>query len=88
MNSGHKAYVGFLYLEHTYNNAVVNMFVTLMMNGVRAGRKDNVHGGSGDTCKWKSGFSESVMHWILAHTSVLCLGTFFQSRELGAVLWS
>ena len=51
LNSGHKAYVGFLYLEHTYNNAVMNMFVTLMMNAVRAGRKDNVHGGNGDTCK-------------------------------------
>ena len=27
---GHKAYRGFLYLEHTYNNKVANTFVTLL----------------------------------------------------------
>jgi len=49
LNSGHKAYVGFLYLEHTYNNAVVNMFVKLMMNVVWARQRVNVHYGNGDT---------------------------------------
>ena len=51
LNSGHKAYVGFLYLEHTYNNAVVNMFVKLMMNVVWARQRVNIHYGNGDTCK-------------------------------------
>jgi len=51
-NSGHKAYVGFLYLEHTYNNAVVNMFVKLMMNVVWARQRVNIHYGNGDTCKF------------------------------------
>ena len=27
---GHKAFNGFLYLEYTYNNAVMNAFVNLM----------------------------------------------------------
>ena len=33
--SGHLAFIGFLYLEYTYNNAVVNMFVKLMTDAVR-----------------------------------------------------
>ena len=28
--SGHKNYLGFLYLEHTYNNSVANTFVALL----------------------------------------------------------
>ncbi len=28
--SGHKAYLGFMYLDHTYNNAVVHVFVGLL----------------------------------------------------------
>ena len=33
--SGHLAFIGFLNLEYTYNNAVVNMFVKLMTDVVR-----------------------------------------------------
>ena len=29
---GHKAYRGFLYLEHTYNNHVANTFVALLID--------------------------------------------------------
>ena len=31
--SGNKAYRGFLYLEHTYNNPVANAFVALLIDG-------------------------------------------------------
>ena len=34
LTAGHKAYIGFLYLEYTYNNPVVNMFVKLLMDAV------------------------------------------------------
>ena len=34
LTSGHKAFNGFLYLEYTYNNSVVNMFVKLMTDVV------------------------------------------------------
>jgi len=39
--AGHKAFNGFLYLEYTYNNAVMNMFVKLMTDVV------STEGGSG-----------------------------------------
>lgn len=43
---GHSAYIGFLYLEHTYNNAVVQMFVRLLVKSLR--KNDRVIlGGSG-----------------------------------------
>lgn len=35
--SGHKTYVGFMYLEHTQNNSVLNVFVQLMLQSVGAG---------------------------------------------------
>ena len=35
--SGHKSFIGFLYLEYTYNNPVVNMFVKLMTDTVSTG---------------------------------------------------
>ena len=34
LTSGHKAFNGFLYLEYTYNNSVVNTFVKLMTDVV------------------------------------------------------
>ena len=34
------AFIGFLYLEYTYNNPVVNMFVKLMTDAVNAGGGD------------------------------------------------
>jgi hypothetical protein len=30
---GHETYLGFLYLEHTYNNPVANTFVALLTDG-------------------------------------------------------
>ena len=38
--SGHKSFIGFLYLEYTYNNPVVNMFVKLMTDAVNTGEGD------------------------------------------------
>ena len=38
--SGHKSFIGYLYLEYTYNNPVVNMFVKLMTDAVNAGGGD------------------------------------------------
>ena len=35
--SGHKSFIGFLYLEYTYNNPVVNMFIKLMTDTVSTG---------------------------------------------------
>ena len=35
MLTGHKAYLGSLILEHTYNNAVVQTFVRLMVDGLK-----------------------------------------------------
>lgn len=34
-DKGHKSYIGFLYLEHTLNNAVLNVFVNLLLEGDR-----------------------------------------------------
>jgi len=34
LTAGHRAFNGFLYLEYTYNNAVMNMFVKLMTDVV------------------------------------------------------
>ena len=52
---GHNAYVGFLYLEHTYNNAVVQMFMRLMVGSlIKSGRV--TPGGSGKLiqfCIWR-----------------------------------
>ena len=51
---GYNAYVGFLYLEHTYNNAVVQMFTRLMVNSLRrSGRV--TPGGSGKLIQFASG---------------------------------
>ena len=33
MIAGHQIYLGFLYLEHTYNNPVANTFVALLTDG-------------------------------------------------------
>ena len=35
--SGHKSFVGFLYLEYTYNNPVVNIFIKLLTDTVSTG---------------------------------------------------
>jgi len=32
---GYKTYIGFLHLNHYYNNAVVNLFCILLYNSVR-----------------------------------------------------
>ena len=34
LTAGHRSFNGFLYLEYTYNNAVMNMFVKLMTDVV------------------------------------------------------
>ena len=34
-DKGHKSYIGFLYLEHTLNNAVLTCFVELLLVGHR-----------------------------------------------------
>lgn len=34
-DKGHKSYIGFLYLEHTLNNAVLTCFVNLLLVGCR-----------------------------------------------------
>ena len=38
-SSGHKTFVGFMYLEHTQNNSVLNVFVQLMLQSGGAGHK-------------------------------------------------
>ena len=35
--SGHKSFIGFLYMEYTYNNPVVNIFAKLMTDAVNRG---------------------------------------------------
>ena len=35
--SGHKSFVGFLYLEYTYNNPVVNIFIKILTDTVSTG---------------------------------------------------
>ena len=38
---GHKTYIGFLYLEHTLNNSVLNVFVSLLLDVVKHKKKDD-----------------------------------------------
>lgn len=37
-DKGHKSYIGFLYLEHTLNNAVLKLFAELLLEGCRKRR--------------------------------------------------
>ncbi len=34
-STGHKAYLGFMYLDYTYNNAVVHVFLGLLRHSLR-----------------------------------------------------
>lgn len=41
--AGYYAYIGFLIMEHTYNNAVVHAFVRLMVDALREKKKRRIH---------------------------------------------
>lgn len=41
-DKGHKVYIGFLYLEHTLNNAVLKLFAELLLEGREKRRKKEV----------------------------------------------
>ena len=41
--AGYYAYIGFLIMEHTYNNAVVHAFVRLMVDALREKKKRRSH---------------------------------------------
>ena len=56
---GHKTYLGFLYLEHTYNNPVANTFVALLTDGggqedkhSLKGEQSNIRGINVKLCFW------------------------------------
>lgn len=62
---GHSAYIGFLYLEHTYNNAVVQMFVRLLVKSLRKNNRV-ILGGSG-----KQSFAFGNVVFEMLHTNIM-----------------
>jgi len=73
LDAGHKAFNGFLYLEYTYNNAVMNMFVKLMTDvvsteGGRGSAYDQEKAASNEEPLTQMRNKQARNRWLLAYT--------------------
>lgn len=54
---GHKTYIGFLYLEHTLNNPVLNVFASMLLEAVEK-KKERKESPAAETVTHKKGVEE------------------------------